>query len=93
MNAAGMPLLSIVTFLPLFGALWIMFLKDDESGRRNARRIALLRDVGTFGVALYLWLVFDPSTPEFQFVEEAAWLGPVNYKHGRRRHLDACSWS
>ncbi len=82
MNAAGMPLLSIVTFLPLFGALWIMFLKDDESGRRNARHIAFYVTLATFGVALYLWLLFDPSTPEFQFVEEAAWFGPVKYKLG-----------
>jgi NADH-quinone oxidoreductase subunit M len=82
MNAAGMPLLSIVTFLPLFGALWIMFLRDDESGRRNARHIAFYVTLATFGVALYLWLLFDPSTPAFQFVEEAAWFGPVKYKLG-----------
>ena len=79
MNAAGMPLLSIVTFLPLFGALWIMFLKDDESGRRNARWIAFYATLATFLVAIYLWVMFDASTPEFQFVEEARWFGPVQY--------------
>jgi NADH-quinone oxidoreductase subunit M len=82
MNAAGMPLLSVVTFLPLFGALWIIFLKDDESGRRNARWIAFYATLATFFVAMYIWMLFDPSTPEFQFVEEAAWFGPVKYKLG-----------
>jgi NADH-quinone oxidoreductase subunit M len=82
MNASGMPLLSIVTFLPLFGALWIIFLRDDESGRRNARHIAFYVTLATLGVAIYLWMLFDPSTPEFQFVEEAAWFGPVKYKLG-----------
>ena len=82
MNAAGMPLLSIVTFLPLFGALWIISLKDDESGRRNARWIAFYATLATLLVALYIWTLFDPTTPEFQFVEEAVWFSPVKYKLG-----------
>ena len=40
MNLTGIPMLSIVTFLPLFGVFWLMFLSDDESGHRNARWIA-----------------------------------------------------
>ncbi len=82
MNAYGVPLLSIVTFLPLFGVFCIMFLKDDDSGRRNARWIAFYVTVMTFGVAAYIWAVFDPSTSKFQLVEEVPWFGPVQYKLG-----------
>ena len=35
------PILSVVTFLPIVGAIFIAFLHDDEAGVRNARWIAL----------------------------------------------------
>jgi len=39
---ASWPVLSVTTFLPLVGALFIMLLRgEDESVRRNARWVAL----------------------------------------------------
>ena len=41
MNMTSIPMLSIVTFLPLFGVFWMMFLQaTTKSGKRNARWIA-----------------------------------------------------
>ena len=37
------PILTVVTFLPLIGALFIAFLNEDEAGVRNARWVALDR--------------------------------------------------
>ena len=54
MNLTSIPMLSIVTFLPLFGVFWMMFLKDDESGKRNARWIAFYVTMGTFLLSLYI---------------------------------------
>ena len=83
MNLTSIPILSIVTFLPLFGVFWMMFLRDDESGKRNARWIAFYVTTGTFLLSLYIcWGLFDPSSPKFQLVEQVKWFGPVQYKMG-----------
>ncbi len=80
MNITTQPILSIVTFLPLVGALFIATLPKDAAN--NARWVALWTTLVTFGVSLLIWANFDPSTPAFQFVEEYAWLGPIKYKMG-----------
>ena len=82
------PILSTVTFLPLLGALLIAALRGgDESAFRNARFIALWTTLVTFALSLVLWRDFDPTTAQFQFVEQRAWLGADQLPHGRRRHL------
>ncbi len=63
------PLLGVVTFLPLAGALFIAFLSDDEDGVRNARWIALWTTLIVFAISLILLRRFDPTSPDFQFVE------------------------
>ncbi len=73
-------ILSVVTFLPLAGAIVIAFLNKDAKG--NARWIALWTTLITFLVSLLIWLHFDKTNPGFQFVEEYAWLGPLKYKMG-----------
>ncbi|MEQ1652369.1 MAG: NADH-quinone oxidoreductase subunit M [Hyphomicrobium sp.] len=73
-------LLSVVTFLPLVGAILIAFLNADAKG--NARWIALWTTLLTFVVSLLIWWNFDKTTAGFQFVEEHAWLGPLKYKMG-----------
>ncbi len=82
MTITTAPILSIVTFLPLLGALFIAFLPRNAGGDRNARHTALYTTIFTFAVSLLIWINFDPSTANFQFVEEAAWIGPFRYKMG-----------
>ena len=70
------PILSVTTFLPLVGALFLMLLRgDDEAVKRNARWVALWTTLVTFGVSLILVWRFDSSTADFQFVEKMRWLG------------------
>ena len=69
------PILSVVTFLPVVGAILIYLSRgDDEAARRNARWIALWTTIVTFAVSVILVLRFDPAQPGFQFVEKTAWL-------------------
>ena len=76
------PILSITTFLPILGVLWICTLNgEDEYVKRNARWAALWTTLVTFGVSLILVWRFDASSPEFQFVEKAAWLGGTTAYH------------
>src|SRR5258705_509956 len=72
------PILSVVTFLPVLGALVIYISRgDDEAARRNSRWIALWTTLVTFAVSLILVWRFDAAQPDFQFVEKVSWLaGP-----------------
>ena len=80
----GWPILSIVTFLPVLGALLILFAPGDvESAGHRARLIALIVTLADFVLSLVLWANFDTSTAEFQFVESVNWLGNgIAYKMG-----------
>jgi NADH-quinone oxidoreductase subunit M len=75
MNAAGFPILSLITFLPLVGVLVILAVRGDEATvASNARWTALWTSLITFALSLVLWAQFDKASPEFQFIEQAAWL-------------------
>src|SRR5579872_5322759 len=81
------PLLSLVTFLPLVGAGFIMTARGDEAVvARNARNIALSTSVIVFLLSLVLWIDFDPNSAAFQFVEQARWITiggfSINYHMG-----------
>jgi NADH-quinone oxidoreductase subunit M len=71
----GFPLLSLITFLPLLGALIIMMVRGDEKVvASNARWTALWTSLITFGLSLILWAQFDKSSVDYQFVEQVSWL-------------------
>lgn len=78
------PILSAVTFLPLIGAAFIFLIRgESESAAQNARYVALWTTVITFLISTLIWIDFDNSTADFQFVEKHAWLGGVfNYYMG-----------
>jgi NADH-quinone oxidoreductase subunit M len=79
------PLISLVTFLPLLGAAFILFLRGDEDTvARNARWAALWTSLVVFVLSLFLWLGFDSSSADFQFVEQRPWLPQLglNYHMG-----------
>ena len=81
---SGVPILSLVTFLPLAGALLILFIRDEgDNARRNIRAVTLWTTVLTFVVSLFVWTGFDNSNPGFQFVEKMDWLDSgISYHMG-----------
>ena len=64
-------LLSIITFLPLVGALFILLIpqNNNTSSERNSKSVALWTSLITFLVSLLLLIGFDTTDPSFQFVE------------------------
>ncbi|MBK8175808.1 MAG: NADH-quinone oxidoreductase subunit M [Rhodospirillales bacterium] len=75
----NLPILSLVTFLPLLGAGFILCVRgDDAVVARNCRNVALLTSMATFLLSLGIWFNFDPATADFQFEERAVWMPAFN---------------
>jgi NADH-quinone oxidoreductase subunit M len=69
------PILTLVTFLPLAGALFILAVNGDEASvARNARWAALWTSLVAFVVSLPLWFAFERGAAGFQFVERHVWI-------------------
>ncbi|MDC6458430.1 NADH-quinone oxidoreductase subunit M [Alphaproteobacteria bacterium] len=69
------PILSIVTFLPLAGVLFLLLIKGDEKAlAQNSRFVAMWVSGFTFLVSLPLLIGFDSSVTGYQFEEKAVWL-------------------
>ena len=80
------PLLSLLIFLPLVGAVLILVLArgDEAVVARNSRWTALWTSAVNFVLSLFIWVHFDTTTADFQFVEYAVWMPAfnINYKIG-----------
>ncbi len=62
-------ILSIVTFLPLVGAIFVFL-----GSAKTARVKAFIFSLATFIVSLSLWFGFDPAEPGMQFVARYYWI-------------------
>jgi NADH-quinone oxidoreductase subunit M len=74
MNQLGFPLLSLIIFLPLVGALSILLV---GSRRRLAGAWALVVALIDLVLALVLLSLFDPELGGMQFVDRFAWIEPL----------------
>src|SRR3989344_2025608 len=77
-----MPLLTLVTFLPMLGALLILVLPKEKV---NWQRTAAVVFSGlSFLVSLQILRVFDPATSALQLAEKSSWIPyfGINYHLG-----------
>ena len=69
------PLLSVITFLPLTGVLFLLLIRGDtKSVATNARLVALWVSGFTFLLSLSLYFGFDAEMTGYQFEERADWI-------------------
>ena len=69
------PLLSVITFLPLTGVLFLLLIRGNtESVAANARLVALWVSGFTFLLSLSLYFGFDAEMSGYQFEERADWI-------------------
>ena len=77
------PILSSLILLPSVGALFLLFSKSSKENNITVKYVALFTSLVNFFLSIYLWILFDQSTSEFQFVEDRVWIeGLINYKVG-----------
>ena len=76
------PLLSLVIFLPLAGAGFILLIRGEpDVVAQNARSVALWTSGITFLLSLLIWANFDPSQGGFQLVEKGQWFVGVDINY------------
>ena len=70
-----LPLLSIVTFLPLIGVAVILLLKPLRRESDTAvRRIALTTSIATFIGTIIILFAYNPSIASLQLVDRVPWI-------------------
>ena len=78
-NAANFPILSLILFTPLVGAVVLLFVSKKQEDL--IRWIANLVAFAGFVVSVPLWFWYQPSGPQFQFVERAPWIPSVGAEY------------
>ena len=77
------PILSSLILLPFIGALFLFFTRSKGENKITVKYVALFTSLVNFFLSIYLWLLFDQTTSDFQFVEERVWIkNLINYKVG-----------
>lgn len=74
-----MPILSLIVFSPLLGALMLMLM--DAKNDAAIRRFALIFSLLPFALSLWLLAQFDAANAGMQFTERVAWIGRYNIQY------------
>ena len=74
-----LPILSIITFIPVIGALVLLLMPKGSVGA--IRNWTLLVSVVNFVVSLPLLAGFDASNGGMQFVEKANWIASLGVQY------------
>jgi NADH-quinone oxidoreductase subunit M len=77
MNAADIPVLSIMLAIPMVAAALCLFVRAEL-----ARPIALGATLANFILGVVLWISYDPAGAQWQFTESAQLFGPIGWKLG-----------
>jgi len=72
---SSVPLLSLITFTPLFGAVLVLLLPKDNA--RGIKLLSLTATLISLGLTLCVWSRFDPQAG-FMFEERWPWIPALN---------------
>lgn len=74
-----MGILSVITFLPLLGAVIILFIPKKRTG--FIQLLATAVSLATFLLSGWLYFVFDRNTAGIQFIEKFPWIPGLNIEY------------
>ncbi|WP_430445659.1 NADH-quinone oxidoreductase subunit M [Sphingorhabdus contaminans] len=77
MNAAAIPILSIMLAIPMVAAIACLFVRAE-----TARVLALGATLLNLLLGAWLWVSYDPAGAQWQFVESLQLFGPIGWKLG-----------
>ena len=71
-----LPILSLLIWAPILGGLWVLYAGDRQEA--TVKYLALSVSLITFVLSVFLYIQFDNSTWEMQFIEKASWIDNFN---------------
>ena len=77
MNAADIPVLSIMLAIPVVAAALCLFVRAEL-----ARTVALVATLVNLLLGVGLWISYDPAGAQWQFTESATLFGPIGWRLG-----------
>ena len=77
MNTLNFPILSVAIFIPLAGAILLLFMR----GERSIKVTALITAIINFPLSLFLFSRFDVGADRFQFGEFIPWVPSYNINY------------
>ena len=78
------PILSSIIFIPLIGALFILITRGKEKNvEKNSKHVAIFTSIANFFLSIFLWVLFDNTVSDFQFIEKRNWMdGFITFQLG-----------
>jgi len=81
--------LTLVTFFPLVGVLVILFM--DKENKTAIRWTALITSLITFGISLWVLVLFNPANPDLQMVIDIPWIEVAGWEISFLMGIDGLS--
>jgi NADH-quinone oxidoreductase subunit M len=81
--------LTLVTFFPLVGVLIILFLKKEQ--KTAIRWTALITSLITFGISIWVLVLFNPENPDLQLVIDIPWIKVAGWEISFLMGIDGMS--
>ncbi|UCD42467.1 MAG: Fe-S-binding domain-containing protein, partial [Chloroflexota bacterium] len=81
--------LTLVTFFPLVGVLIILFLNKEQ--KTAIRWTALITSLITFGISIWVLVLFNPENPDLQLVIDIPWIKVAGWEISFLMGIDGMS--
>jgi NADH-quinone oxidoreductase subunit M len=81
--------LTLVTFFPLVGVLVILFLNRES--KTAIRWTALITSLITFGISIWVLVLFNPDNPDLQLVIDIPWIQVAGWQISYLMGIDGMS--
>jgi NADH-quinone oxidoreductase subunit M len=75
------PILSIMIWLPILGALAIIFFTHKDHSAGKAKAIALITSLLVCALCIPLWMHFDLHVASMQYTESYTWIAPLHIQY------------
>lgn len=81
--------LTLVTFFPLLGILVILFINREN--KTVIRWVALITSLITFGISIWVLVLFNPADPDLQMVIDIPWIQVAGWEISYLMGIDGMS--
>jgi NADH-quinone oxidoreductase subunit M len=81
--------LTLVTFFPLVGVFVILFLNKEQ--KSAIRWTALITSLITFGISIWVLVLFNPENPDLQMVIDKTWIEVAGWEISYLMGIDGMS--